>query len=632
MGRIARRAMRTAARLSPPRLATRLLSAIEARRTRSSVSEVTGPSLKAQQVGAGGSAVVLAADALVVPYRRSLAQAAAIAREEGLRVIVLRCRGALGACISKRFSGIEPAAMGTQVDSICTLCALSGAAEPMPAGCEVRWMEQLTDVEQGQLDERLLGELPAEALARHEVDGVPIGAICASELLHNMRLLRVDARDPNQEAVMRSKIRAAVRSLRAFQSLMKTETVSVLIHFSDYSYHLVAAMAARRAGVRVVNLTHPALFNVSPVRVIALPRTTLEHCYTMVHAWPRFAERPLPPERVELLSRDQIFRMTGGGSHIFSPVRGDAPQALRDRLRIDLGRPVVVAFTSSPDELNSIELWSSAVGIDLATFPDPFDSQIAWLEYTAEALASEPSSPLLVVRLHPREGSRGGSEAQSEHLRLLRTRLEHRPELRVIWPDDAISSYDLGEIATCVNTSWSSLGQEFSRAGAEVVRAFGMKVPIPLGVFSRYSASKQGYSAELRRSLVAPPSLKRITSALRWHNLEYLGSAFDPGERAPATGGSRWPRWSGRCPSQETRSRSRRSDTPSRRRCADCWRCFAASRHLRARRCVSMHPSRSFDPSCLRAIHPSVQMGSCRGASVTGRCDATPCSRVVWCS
>lgn len=566
MGRLARRLLRTVVRALPPERSTQWLARLERHRggapatrdprsasapTRTTATtDAAASAARADATGSArrdhggadlGCAVVLAPDALVTPYRRSLAEAAAVAAEEGLRVVALRCRGALGACISKRFSGVEPSAMRGDVDAVCAQCALAGAVDPLPSGCEARWIDDLVEVEQARQDDDAAAGLSSDALATLEVDGLPVGAICASELLHNLRVLRYDPRDPGHESAMRSKVRAAVRSLRAFQRLAATERVSVLIHFSDYSYHLVPAMAARRAGMRVVNLTHPAMFNVSPVRSIALPRTTLEHCYEMVRAWPRFAQRPLPPERVELMTRDQLFRMTGGGSHIFSPVRGDAPQALRQRLRIDRGRPVVVAFTSSPDELNSIELWSSAVGIDLGAFPDPFDTQVDWLDATAAHLASQESSPLLVVRIHPREGSRGGREAQSEHLRLLRSHLEGRADVRVIWPDDAFSSYDLGEIATCVTTSWSSLGQEFARAGAEVVRAFGMKVPIPLGVFSRYAPTKEGYAEALRAALTAAPSLDAVRLALRWHNLEYLGSALDPATRGMPRSDAAWP-------------------------------------------------------------------------------------------
>lgn len=536
MGRIGRRALRMAVNLAPPASAAQCLARMEAHRSGGRANSTGAAEQDA------GCALVLAADALVAPYRRSLAEAAAVASEQGLRVVALRCRGVLGACISKRFSGMEPAAMGGPADATCAQCALAGAIGPLPSACEARWMEDLIDPAQRRIDDDAVAAQPAAALATFEVDGLPVGAICASELLHNVRVLRYDPCDAGHEAAMRAKVRAALRALRAFNAFCATARVTVLIYFSDYSYHLVPAMAARRAGMRVVNLTHPAMFNVSPVRSMALPRTTLEQCYEMTRAWPQFATRPLTPERVELLARDQLFRMTGGGSHIFSPVRGSAPQALRDRLAVDRGRPVVVAFTSSPDELNSIELWSSAVGIDLAAFPDPFATQVEWLDATAAQLSAEPGSPLFVVRIHPREGARGGSEAQSEHLRLLRSHLQGRADVRVIWPDDDVSSYDLGEIATCITTSWSSLGQEFARAGAEVVRAFGMKVPIPLAVFSRYAETPEGYAAELRAALTAAPSFDRVRLALRWHNLEYLGSALNPAARtAPVAASAAWP-------------------------------------------------------------------------------------------
>jgi len=531
----ARRALRAAVKAAPPAAATRALAQWEARRA--TAAERDASAMAPSSGGDRGSAIVLAADALVASYRRSLALAAEAVSEEGLSVSVLRCRGALGACISKRFSGMVASVTPDRPDGVCAQCALAGALEPFPGSAAPLWIESLVDADQVGRDAAMIAALPADRLAELHVDELPAGPICASELLHNLRVLSYDPRDAGHEATMRAKLAAAIRSLRATQALLRAGGVRVLVHFSDYSHHLVPAMAARREGVRIVNLTHPALFNVSARLLIALPRTTLEHCYEMVRAWPRCAERPLPPERVDLIARDQLYRMTGGGSHIFSPVRGAAPAALRERLGIDAGRPVVAAFTSSPDELNSLELWSHAVGIDLGAVPDPFATQVEWLDATAAELASLPSRPVLVVRIHPREGSRGGREAQSEHLRLLRSHLDGRADVRVIWPDDHVSSYDLGEIATCIVTSWSSLGQEFARAGAEVVRAFGMKVPIPLGVFSRYAETPEGYGRALCEALEAPPSLRAVRLAYRWHNMEYLGSALDPAARS----GGPWP-------------------------------------------------------------------------------------------
>ena len=107
-----------------------------------------------------------------------------------------------------------------------------------------------------------------------------------------------------------------------------------------------------------------------------------------------------------------------------------------------------------------------ALGIVLPDRPQPFRDQIEWL--TALVNYVEQGDELaLVVRIHPREGVNKRESVASQHLTRLREAFGGTyANCRFIWPADPVSSYDLGEAADVVLTSWSTIGLEMARLGA----------------------------------------------------------------------------------------------------------------------------------------------------------------------
>ena len=77
------------------------------------------------------------------------------------------------------------------------------------------------------------------------------------------------------------------------------------------------------------------------------------------------------------------------------------------------------------------------------------------------------------MRIHPREGVNKRESVASQHLTRLREAFgKPYANCRFIWPADPVSSYDLGEAADVVLTSWSTIGLEMPATGAPVLVAF----------------------------------------------------------------------------------------------------------------------------------------------------------------
>ena len=106
----------------------------------------------------------------------------------------------------------------------------------------------------------------------------------------------------------------------------------------------------------------------------------------------------------------------------------------------------------------------------------------------------------LIVRIHPRKGANKRESVVSQHLSRLRDAFGGAyAHCRFVWPADPVSSYDVGEAADLVLTSWSTIGLEMARLGASVLVAFnGAGAPIPRDDFYEWEPTPAAYSDKLR--------------------------------------------------------------------------------------------------------------------------------------
>jgi len=177
----------------------------------------------------------------------------------------------------------------------------------------------------------------------------------------------------------------------------------------------------------------------------------------------------------------------------------------------------------------------SAVGEELVFGTQPFQDQIDWLDALIRYV--EASDDLqLVIRIHPREGANKRESRQSVHLGQLRERFSGAyRHVRVVWPEDQVSSYDLAELADVGLTAWTSMSVEMAKMGIPVVTAFDRIVPYPTADFFDWSPTREGYFALVRKALAAEPSLRKIQLGFRWSNLFTLGAAIDFSDVVPSS-------------------------------------------------------------------------------------------------
>ena len=390
-------------------------------------------------------------------------------------------------------------------------------------------------------DAKLAGEFEAAVagfetqLENFAFDGIDFGALTAFEVAVALKKTVLDSADPDVRCAWGQLIRGAVKSYLLTRRILSEYRFTHVAYFNDYSIQLAVGLAAGRHGARARLITQPGHRNVDRRRCVIYDRWTAQDHYWIQDRWRDWRQIPLPKAMVVEVAEDLLFRFRGQGSHIYSPPKthgGVAPSLTRRRR--------IVAYTSSPDEVTGARVSNDTLGVSnppwQLTFPaPPHEFHEMWLRALCKYVADRDDVELL-IRIHPREGANKREPNSSAHLLRLQKGLQNLPEnCTVIWPEDKISSYDLGESADLVLVSWSTVGLEMSRLGMPVLCSTWGISGVVADDFQEFSTDQNEYFAKLERLMKAPPNFATLRRAYRWWHLFCIANSLDLTDLVPAS-------------------------------------------------------------------------------------------------
>jgi hypothetical protein len=250
--------------------------------------------------------------------------------------------------------------------------------------------------------------------------------------------------------------------------------------------------------------------------------TTLDFWTRIIAAWPRY--RDLPCNELELAHVTDHFLQLFRGTSVFAysaPKSADSVD-VRGRFGVRADQKLLVATMSSYDEYVA----AAAVG----GVPDPatllFPTQLAWIHALAEWFQTRPEL-FLLLRVHPREFPNKREGRKSEHARQLEEALVGLPaNVKVNWPADQLSIYDVAEQADVVLNAWSSAGKEMTLLGLPVVTYCPTVIQYPTDL-NYVGTTLETYFAAIEQALADGWSFERVRIAYRWCVLEFLRGLVD---------------------------------------------------------------------------------------------------------
>lgn len=466
------------------------------------------------------------------PHHSALLLLARSLQEQGQRVLIAHCLNLFDRCPVFDALHLPNQLTPAQRDQICYECARGGLERANSYG--LPGVDLRSMLSRGTLVKirEALSETP-DNLLDFTFDGVRFGELCAMNLALRFKISELQRVTPSVRAAWVEYLQTSLQSYVLMNEILRLWEVTSVAQYNDYGISLGVRMAAEKHGIRDFTISHPAHKNIDRQNIWITRRTVSESIVAFPEVWKQWKALPLPPKQVRDAMDDIFYRFRSAGSHNYSPSRGsDADWAAR--LSLDSKRRLIVAYTSSLDELTSMATLLKAVGSPWPEVKKPFSDQIAWLQSLVRQV-EESQDLQLVIRVHPREGTLKNKKLESQHLGDLRRNfsgtLRH---VRVAWPDDPVSSYDLAEMADVALICSSSIGLEMARLGMPVLITFPDWAAFPPDDFGYFATEPEAYARLVEKVAASPhASWEKIRHAYRFYNLSTQGNAIDVSDVVP---------------------------------------------------------------------------------------------------
>lgn len=287
-----------------------------------------------------------------------------------------------------------------------------------------------------------------------------IGKWTESSVHTSFRMSHLDLGNPQAQKVYRGYLFGGLLTCLGLERLFSEYHPDVLFLFNGrLSVTRIALEMALRQGIRVICYER----GTRPETLALFENVDCLSLQSIKRMWQDWGNIPLNWSELEKISQHMLRRQYGENTNWtpFSPPSQNCDDLYR-QLRLAVNRPVWVLFTSSDDEVVAAEDWRG-----------PFAKQIDWIQETI-AYARQHAGIDLIIRVHPNTGgnrSGGRNVQQLQEMEQLRTALP--PNVRVVMPDDSVSSYSLMDIATLGLVYQSTVGLEMTCKGKQVIIAAG---------------------------------------------------------------------------------------------------------------------------------------------------------------
>ncbi len=454
-------------------------------------------------------------------------------KERGHSVVFARCFRLFERCPVMDMQRVPYEAAADEKLESCLHCGDNSLSMLAEYGLDAVDLRPLVTPEMAARIDAALSQAPRDLL-QFEFEGLRFGALSVMDLVLALKVSDFSELVESDRRVWLQYLRSCLLSYLIVDRCCREFGIGRVVHCNDYSLLLGARTAARKQGVPCFGLAFPGHRNVDLRRYMILPNVWRASGFKLLAAWPACRTLALDPSRVREVTEDLLVRLRGVGSHLYSPGKTVQESDVRQRFGLEPGRRLLVAYTSSLDELIASRMGTEALGIEIPDRTQPFKDQIEWLQALVDTV-EESEDLALIVRIHPREGVNKRETVASQHLSRLRAAFGGTfANCRFVWPAEPVSSYDLGEAADLVLTSWSTIGLEMARLGAPVLVAFnGAGVPIPRDDFYEWEPTPTEYFDKLRALLDRPVSAEQIARAYRWYSLLTLGTTLDLSDVIP---------------------------------------------------------------------------------------------------
>jgi len=437
--------------------------------------------------------------------------------KSGHDIVYITCGEALNsACICLSLAEIQSDSASSQRAQVCHQC--NSRAQLIRGKMKLPGYS-LSSIAKTEDDEKVssvLANVSPSNFSELILEGVPIGRISAYEFLIKRKKMNTEFLGKEWQQYY-SILKSATKAFYILKRIFDKEKPDYAICYNSiYSVNAVFTQLARENGV-IPYFMHGGL-NLSNVyqRLIIGRNSQLFYYRESISRWPLIKNVPCNKGMLSDVTEHFLELLRGRNIFAYSAPKAKAYIDMRNNFGILTGQKIIVATMSSYDEQFAAEF----VGAFPKTEKLLFKTQADWIQALVKWI-KDKQEYFLIVRVHPREFPNKRELVKSEHAGILQKLFIDFPKnVRVNWPEDGLSIYDLACEADVFLNAWSSVGQEMSLLGLPVVLYSKDLIAYPSDL-NYLGETENLYFDQIEQALKDGWSFERVRQTYRWFALTF---------------------------------------------------------------------------------------------------------------
>ncbi|MFI4937136.1 MAG: hypothetical protein ACHQJ6_01325 [Candidatus Berkiellales bacterium] len=472
----------------------------------------------------GARVLILLPESGIHSYIKSMVAVAQQIKLKGYQVYFARCYNLFERCMFMDSETLSIEATAKQKALLCTYCYRSFQRQVIDNGFESIDLRHFSD----EADRQAIHDKINQHSTPFDFtyDGINFSGLLEYNFYLYLKKTGLTDLSPSEIKLWQHYLSGLYVGYHAVKRLIPKLNISHILMFDGYSLNSIIKCLADQQGVSIINLAYPFHKDIDVTKLRVLHQDVLTSNYEAVDRWHEFKHLSLSASQIKDAVDDLIIRMSKRGIYTYSQSKSKHSNFF-EKFNLDQNRKIIVAYPSSPDEVDAIINARQKKGLPLVKPDDAFSDQFHWLDELIE-FTEKSNQFQLIIRLHPRlapnHREKWGCAAKEEFLKRYAKDYQH---VRIIWPEDKTSSFDLADIADVVTVAWSSLGLFMARLGIPVVSGLKVSLPVPNDEFCLFCKTKESYFATIERLCHTALSLEHLKEAYRCYQLLYLGYTVD---------------------------------------------------------------------------------------------------------
>lgn len=433
-------------------------------------------------------------------------------------IVYISCRGTFSVgCYVMAAYGADYQTDAEERRKICARCIRDSNALTKSLDVETSFIENYLDSNDNKYIESFVAGESAKNALDLLSDGLPVGRYALHETLLKYKINDLSQIHSDSESDYIVNLRNVLITLQAAKKFIQKHKPERIVTYNTHiSTNFALMNFAENKGIPVYGL-HAGGNMAQRLQSLYVFRRDMWQLYrSLIY---RF-ENEFHEQTCDKLSISNALRHLEAITEAKEAFVYSSPKArnlpdIRSIYNIGEDRKILLATMSSYDELVS----SQIMGV-MPTFKLLFQTQIEWIRFLIRTVKSRPDF-FLIIRLHPRELPNRREQRTSTHAIQLRNELNNLPDnVRVNWPTDNISLYDIGLQSDVVLNAWSSAGKELTLLGLPVV-LFTKDILYYPSMLNFVAETEDEYLRMIDVAINEGVSSDMVVKAFRWLAHEY---------------------------------------------------------------------------------------------------------------